>query len=72
MTPVLLRPGKVSLAEWQAVYRGAAVTVDPGCQAAIRRGAVGGQSDRRQGRARLRRQHRVRQTGQRPHRGGRS
>ena len=39
MTPVLLRPGEVALAEWHAVYRGAALTVDPGCRAAIRRGA---------------------------------
>jgi histidine ammonia-lyase len=39
MTPVVLRPGKVSLAEWHAVYRGAALTVDPDCRAAIRRSA---------------------------------
>jgi histidine ammonia-lyase len=39
MTPVLLRPGKVSLAEWHAVYRGAALTLDPSCRAAIRRSA---------------------------------
>ena len=39
MTPVLLRPGQVGLAEWRAIYRGAALTVDPGCRAAISRGA---------------------------------
>ena len=39
MTPVVLRPGKVSLAEWNAVYRGTPVTVDPECRAAIRRSA---------------------------------
>jgi histidine ammonia-lyase len=38
MTPVLLRPGKVGLAEWNAVYRGAAVMVHPSSWAA------GGQS----------------------------
>jgi histidine ammonia-lyase len=40
MTPVLLRPREVSLAEWHAVYRGAALAVDPGCRAAIRGGAL--------------------------------
>src|ERR1700679_600443 len=39
MTPVLLRPGLVTLADWRAVYRGAPLTVDPGCRAAIRRSA---------------------------------
>jgi histidine ammonia-lyase len=39
MTPVLLRPGSVALADWHAVYRGSALTVDPDCRAAIRRGA---------------------------------
>ena len=39
MTAVLLRPGSVALADWHAVYRGAALTVDPGCRAAIRSGA---------------------------------
>ncbi len=39
MTPVLLRPGAVSLAEWQAVYRGARVTLDPACRSVIQRSA---------------------------------
>ena len=39
MTSVLLRPGLVELVEWGEVYRGAAVTVDPACRAAIHRGA---------------------------------
>jgi histidine ammonia-lyase len=39
MTPVMLRPGAVSLAEWQAVYRGARVTLDPECRSVIQRSA---------------------------------
>jgi histidine ammonia-lyase len=39
MTTVLLRPGLVELADWHAIYRGAPLTLDPGCRAAIRRGA---------------------------------
>jgi histidine ammonia-lyase len=39
MTPVLLRPGAVSLAEWQAVYGGALVRLDPECRSAIHRSA---------------------------------
>jgi histidine ammonia-lyase len=39
MNSVLLRPGKVALAEWHAVYRRAPLTVDPACRDAIRRGA---------------------------------
>jgi histidine ammonia-lyase len=39
MTPVLLRPGMVTLADWRAIYRGGPLTVDPGCRAAIRRSA---------------------------------
>ncbi|MGO4336267.1 histidine ammonia-lyase [Labrys sp. KB_33_2] len=30
--PVLLRPGSVSLAQWRAIYEGAAVTLDEGCR----------------------------------------
>ncbi len=71
MTPVLLRPGAVSLAEWQAVYRGAGVTLDPGCRSRDQAQRRGGRSDRGEGRAGLRRQHRVRQTGERADRDGR-
>jgi histidine ammonia-lyase len=39
MTTVLLRPGLVALADWHAIYRGAPLTLDSGCRAAIRRGA---------------------------------
>ncbi|QVM83982.1 histidine ammonia-lyase [Novosphingobium decolorationis] len=31
MNPVLLTPGSVPLTDWRAVYRGAAVTLDPAC-----------------------------------------
>ena len=48
MTPVLLRPGQVTLADWRAVYRGASLTVDPGCRAAIRRSCRRRRADRRQ------------------------
>jgi histidine ammonia-lyase len=37
---ILLRPGAVSLAGWRAVYRGATASLDPGCFAAIERGAT--------------------------------
>jgi histidine ammonia-lyase len=40
MTTILLRPGRVGWAEWQAVYRGAAVMVDPDSHAAVRRSAL--------------------------------
>jgi len=40
MTTILLRPGLVGLAEWNAIYRGAAVMVDPVAQAAIRKSAL--------------------------------
>jgi histidine ammonia-lyase len=40
MTPVLLRPGHAGLAEWRAIYRGAAIALDPGCRSAIQRGAL--------------------------------
>jgi histidine ammonia-lyase len=39
MTPLLLHPGLVTLADWHAVYRGAALTVDPASRAAIKGGA---------------------------------
>ena len=40
MTPILLRPGAVSLAEWQAVYGGARVRLEPECRSAIHRAAL--------------------------------
>jgi histidine ammonia-lyase len=39
MTTVLLRPGMAALGDWLAIYRGAALTVDPGSRAAIKGGA---------------------------------
>jgi len=36
---VVLRPGHATLADWRAIYRGAVVTVDPSCHAAIANGA---------------------------------
>ena len=32
MADVVLRPGQTTLADWRAIYRGAAVTLDPACQ----------------------------------------
>jgi histidine ammonia-lyase len=39
MTPVVLRPGEVSLADWRRVYRGAPVRLDAACAPAIAAGA---------------------------------
>ena len=39
MAEVVLRPGHTTLADWRAIYRGAVVTVDPSCHAAIADGA---------------------------------
>ena len=39
MAGVALRPGQTSLADWRAIYRGAAVTLDPACHAAVAAGA---------------------------------
>ena len=36
----VLRPGSVSLQQWQRVYRGAAVTLDPNCYANVERSAA--------------------------------
>ncbi|WP_440977243.1 histidine ammonia-lyase [Pseudoxanthomonas winnipegensis] len=36
---LVLRPGAVSLAQWRAVYRGAAVRLDPACHEAVARSA---------------------------------
>jgi histidine ammonia-lyase len=35
MAEIALRPGHATLADWRAIYRGAALTLDPGCHAAI-------------------------------------
>jgi len=35
MSPIVLQPGSVGLADWLAIYRGADVTLDPTCAAAI-------------------------------------
>src|SRR4051794_17447780 len=32
---VVIRPGKTTLADWRAIYRGAGVTLDPACHVAI-------------------------------------
>ena len=40
MTPVVLRPGEVSLAEWRAVYRGASTSLDPSSAAGIAESAA--------------------------------
>jgi histidine ammonia-lyase len=37
---VALRAGSASLAEWRAIYRGAAVALDPSCRAAVDAGAA--------------------------------
>jgi histidine ammonia-lyase len=39
MDAVVLRPGKTALRDWRAIYRGAAVTLDRSCYAAIEAGA---------------------------------
>jgi histidine ammonia-lyase len=40
MTPVLLQPGKVTLKDWYAVYKGAGATLGPACLTAIRESAA--------------------------------
>jgi histidine ammonia-lyase len=39
MADLVLRPGYTALADWRAIYRGARVTLDPACHAAIAAGA---------------------------------
>lgn len=39
MADVVLHPGQTTLADWRAIYRGASVTLDPACHAAIVKGA---------------------------------
>ena len=40
MDGIVLRPGGVTLAEWRAIYRGAAATLDPACRPVVERGAA--------------------------------
>jgi len=35
MSAIVLKPGQATLAEWRAIYRGAAVSLDPACHSAI-------------------------------------
>lgn len=39
MADVVLHPGRTTLAEWCAIYRGATVTLDPACHARVENGA---------------------------------
>jgi histidine ammonia-lyase len=39
MADIALRPGHTTLADWRAIYRGAALTLEPGCYVAITEGA---------------------------------
>ena len=71
MTELVLKPGNVTLAEWRAVYRGAVPMLDPACKPRVKSERRGSRPDRRQGRAGLRHQYRLRKTRQRPHRGSR-
>ena len=40
MTTITLVPGAVGLADWRAIYRGAAALLDPACRPAVRAGAA--------------------------------
>ena len=39
MNGIILRPGEIRLAEWRAIYRGAAASLDPASYPAISRSA---------------------------------
>ncbi len=39
MTRIVLKPGRVTLAEWRDIYRGGAVSLDPDCREAVTRSA---------------------------------
>jgi histidine ammonia-lyase len=39
MTDIVLTPGASALAHWRAIYRGAAVTLDPACRPAVQAAA---------------------------------
>jgi histidine ammonia-lyase len=40
MTAIVLQPGRISLADWQAVYRGAGASLDPACWPAVEASAA--------------------------------
>jgi histidine ammonia-lyase len=40
MSAIILEPGKTTLAEWRAIYRGAGVSLDPDCHPTITRSAA--------------------------------
>lgn len=40
LQPILLHPGSVPLAEWERVYRGAPVALDPACRPVVAQGAA--------------------------------
>ncbi len=65
---LVLRPGAVSLAQWRAVYRGAAVRLDPACHDGGRAQRADRAGHRRHRRAGVRHQHRLRQAGHGAHR----
>jgi histidine ammonia-lyase len=46
---VVLRPGRASLADWRAIYRGAGVTLDPIARADVEAGAAGLEAIRAKG-----------------------
>jgi len=39
MIAIVLKPGEATLADWQAIYRGAVPKLDAGCRALVERGA---------------------------------
>ncbi len=39
MTPIVLIPGAAPLADWRAIYRGAALRLDPACAAGVQASA---------------------------------
>jgi histidine ammonia-lyase len=39
VTEIVLKPGAVPLADWKAIYRGAAATLDPACRSAVQASA---------------------------------
>ena len=72
MSEIPLRPGATALGDWRAIYRGARIRLDPILLGGGRGGRRRRRAHRRQGRAGLWHQHRLRQARERAHRGGRS
>ena len=73
MTVVMLRRARSSLADWRAIWRGAPRRRrSRPCRAGVAASAAAVERIVARGRAGLRHQHRVRQAGERAHRGGRS